>query len=106
MVPGPAVVSFPTAFWRDVGRICPHQFPLYQKHFSDQLPVRPITFLTFDTCQRPPRAVRMPRLLRAIATPRKLLMPERRMASMMGRTVAAKRSASAIETVRPRAAAL
>ena len=38
--------------------------------------------------------------------PRRLLMPERRMASMMGRTVAAKRSASAIETVRPRAAAL
>jgi hypothetical protein len=32
--------------------------------------VRPSTFLTLETCHLPPRAVRMPRLLRASAIPR------------------------------------
>src|SRR5438046_1049739 len=41
-------------------------------------------FLTFDTCQRPPGAVRTPRALRAAAIPRRSAMPEAQTALMIG----------------------
>ena len=39
---------------------------------------RSIRFLTFDTCHRPPRAVRTPRLLSAAASPRRSRTPDAR----------------------------
>ena len=49
---------------------------------------------TFETCHRPPRAVRTPRLFRAMAIPRRLVMPECRIDWMIGSTVSANLSAS------------
>ncbi len=60
---------------------------------------------TFDTCHWPLRAVRTPRLVKAIASPRRLVTPERRMDMMIGSTVWANLSASRIEFFRPLAAA-
>ena len=62
-------------------------------------------FLTVDTCQRPPRAVGMPRAFRAFAIPPKLVMPDAWIARITGSTFAAKRSASEIWISRPSAAA-
>ncbi len=56
---------------------------------------------TVETCQRPPRAVRMPRLLRATASAPRVETPVVLIDSMTGRTLAAKRSASKICTSRP-----
>jgi hypothetical protein len=53
---------------------------------------RSITFLTFETCHRPPRAVRTPRILSACAIPRRLVMPEARTALTMGRTFGHRRT--------------
>ena len=66
------------------------QFPL-----QDRTP-RASRFWTVDTCQRPPRAVRMPRAFSASAMLAKLHAPELRIASTIGMMFAAKRSASSI----------
>lgn len=62
-------------------------------------------FLTLETCQRPPRAVRTPRLFRAMARPRRLVTPDAWSASTMGIMLRANLSASWICTFLPAAAA-
>src|SRR4051794_4377339 len=52
-----------------------------------------MTFLTFETCHRPPRAVRTPRSLSARAIPRRSLTPEDRTELTIGKTLAANWSA-------------
>jgi hypothetical protein len=69
---------------------------------GDELPAyksaaRSITFLTFDTCQRPPRAVRTPQAFRLSANPRRSATPFRRRLSMIGQTDAANASADAVD---------
>jgi hypothetical protein len=53
-------------------------------------------FFTVVACHRPPRAVVMPRALRASATSRKVIAPARCASRMIGRTLAACVSASAL----------
>ena len=60
---------------------------------------------TLDTCQRPPRAVRTPRSLSALASPRKSARPFDRSEFTMGSTLAANASASAVMARCPTAAA-
>ena len=71
-------------------------FPDYQT-----LPDRNSKFRMFDTCHRPPLAVRTPRLLRADASPRKSVMPALCSDSIIGMTLAANASASSISIRRP-----
>ncbi len=42
-----------------------------------------------ESCQRPPRAVGMPRAFSAVAIPPRLVMPEARMVAITGSTFAA-----------------
>jgi hypothetical protein len=73
-------------------------FPAYKK-------ARSIRFLTFDTCHRPPRAVRTPRALRAAAIPRRSVTPVARIASTMGSVFAANNAAFSARALRPCAVA-
>jgi hypothetical protein len=57
-----------------------------------------------DECHCPLRAVRIPRLSSAAASPRRSRAPDARSDSMIGRTFAAKVAASSTWTSRPRAA--
>jgi hypothetical protein len=59
--------------------------PTYQKLG----PALASKFRTFDTCHRPPRAVRTPLLFSATAMPRRLVTPPFCKAVMTGSTVAA-----------------
>jgi hypothetical protein len=79
------------------------QIPAYKSKFAEAF--RPKMLRTFDTCHWPLRAVRTPRLFRAMARPRKLVMPDCWMEAMIGSTVWANLSASRIEILRPLAAA-
>jgi hypothetical protein len=69
----------------------------YQARFS--------RFATVLAYQAPPRAVRMPRALRASATAASVVAPEALMLSTIGRTFAAKRLVSAVIATRPMALA-
>ena len=74
-----------------VGRQRPPVFPAYKRALGSG---RSIRFLTLETCQRPPRAVRTPRVLSASAIPRRSRMPDARSDPTIGMTFAASRSAS------------
>jgi hypothetical protein len=50
--------------------------PVYKASPGDGDAALPRTLRTFDTCHRPPRAVRRPLPFKAVAMPRRLVMPD------------------------------